>query len=164
MPNLSPTLPATQRAAGFTLIELMVTVIVLVIVVSMAAPNMSQLISSQRTRNAAADLASALTLTRSEAVNRSATTTMTASGTGGSWTGGWAVAAGTARIRGYGPYDGITITASSGSSLAIGNDGRPIAGTQTFQVAPSTNATSATTLCVQLGVTGRVTTVNGTCT
>ena len=82
MPNLSPTLPATQRAAGFTLIELMVTVIVLVIVVSMAAPNMSQLISSQRTRNAAADLASALTLTRSEAVNRSATTTMTASGTG----------------------------------------------------------------------------------
>jgi len=150
MPNLSPTLPATQRAAGFTLIELMVTVIVLVIVVSMAAPAMSQLISSQRTRNAAADLASALTLTRSEAVNRSATTTMTASGTGGSWTGG--------------SYDGITITASSGSSLAIGNDGRPIAGTQTFQVAPSTNATSATTLCVQLGGTGRVTTVNGTCT
>jgi type IV fimbrial biogenesis protein FimT len=164
MPSHSQTLPAKQHAGGFTLIELMVTVIVLVIVVTTAAPSMIQLVTSQRTRNAAADLASAVTLTRSEAVNRNTTITMAASGSGGSWSGGWAVTAGTQRVRGYGPFDGITITASGGSSLTVGNDGRPTAGTQTFQVAPATNATNATTLCVQVSGTGRVATVNGACT
>jgi len=162
MPNNSPTLSARQRAGGFTLIELMVTVLVLVILVTMAAPSMSQFIASQRARNAAADLASAVTLTRSEAVNRNATITMTASAS--SWTGGWTVAAGTTKVRGYGPYDGIAITASGGTSLTVGNDGRPTSGSQTFQVAPSSSAGANTTLCVQVSGTGRVATVNGACT
>jgi len=161
MPNNSPILPARQRAGGFTLTELMVTVVVLAILAAMAAPSMGQFIASQRARNAAADLASAVTLTRSEAVNRNATTTMS---TTGSWTSGWTVTAGTASVRGYGPYNGIVITASGGSSLAVGNDGRPTAGSQTFQVAPSGSTSASSTLCVQVSGTGRVATVNGACT
>jgi len=162
MPTNLPNLSARQRAGGFTLTELVVTVLVLGILVTMAAPAMSQFIASQRARNAAADLASAVTLTRSEAVNRNATITMNASAS--SWTGGWSVAAGTTSVRDYGPYNGIVITASGGSSLAVGNDGRPTSGSQTFQVAPSGNTGANTTLCVQVSGTGRVATVNGACT
>jgi type IV fimbrial biogenesis protein FimT len=161
MPNNSLTLSARRLAGGFTLPELLVTVLVLAILATMAAPSLSQFIASQRARNAAADLASAVTLTRSEAVNRNATITMTATG---SWTGGWTVAAGTTSVRGYGPYNGIVITASGGTSLAVGNDGRPTTGSQTFQVAPSGTAGTNTTLCVQVSGTGRVATVNGACT
>ncbi|MGO4304473.1 GspH/FimT family pseudopilin [Cupriavidus sp. RAF12] len=145
---------------GFTLTELMITMIVFAVIAMAAAPSFSRLIASNRSRNAASDLASAVTLARSEAVKRNSTMTMAASG---AWAGGWAVTAGTERVRGYGPYDGVAITASGGTSLSVGNDGRLGSGSQTFQVAPTDATQTDATVCVQVSGTGRAATVSGAC-
>lgn len=148
-----------MRAQGFTLPELLVTILVLAILASMAAPSFSQFIAGQRVRNAASDLAAAFMLMRSEAVKRNGITTLSAAGT---WSAGWVVTAGTERVRGYGPYTDITISTSGGNSLWVGNDGRPGNGSQTFQVSMA-NAGTSNVVCIQINGTGRVATVNGAC-
>lgn len=150
---------ANLRARGFTLTELVITMMVLAIMAMMAVPSFSQFIAGQRVRNAASDLASAFTLMRSEAVKRNGITTLSAVGT---WSAGWVVTAGTERLRGYGPYTDITVSTSGGSSLWVGNDGRPGNGSQTFQVSLANGSTS-NVVCIQINGTGRVATVSGAC-
>lgn len=148
-----------RRAAGFTLNELLVTLSVLAIVATAALPSFTQFIANQRVRNAASDLASAFTLMRSEAVKRNTSTTLAADGS--TWSSGWVVSAGTERLRGYGPYTGITISTAGGNTLWVGNDGRPGNGSQTFQVAMTDSTSNA--VCVQISGTGRVAAVAGAC-
>ncbi|WP_303746842.1 GspH/FimT family pseudopilin [Stenotrophomonas pigmentata] len=69
-------------ASGFTLIELMVTVAVLAIVASIAAPSMQALIGANRLSTATTELVTALQLARSEAVRRNAAVTVCASDDG----------------------------------------------------------------------------------
>lgn len=55
---------------GFTLIELMVTIAVLVIIVSIAAPNISTQLANQRVKSTAATLENALKEARAESIIR----------------------------------------------------------------------------------------------
>ena len=57
---------APQR--GFTLIELMTTIAVLVVLALVAMPSFRQFVANQRVRNASFELMSALTLARSQAI------------------------------------------------------------------------------------------------
>lgn len=59
-----------SSSRGFTLVELMVTLAVLVIVVGLAAPNLSAFIQSNRVTGHANGMISALNFARSEAVSR----------------------------------------------------------------------------------------------
>lgn len=79
--------PVHQR--GFTLIELAMTLVVVGILGSLAAPSLASLIATQRVRTMAADLHLAMTQTRSEAIKRNASVTLSA--TGGNWAAGWTV-------------------------------------------------------------------------
>ena len=65
-------LPFTLRTAnsGFTLIELMVTIAVLAIIVSIAAPSMSTQLANQRVKSTAATLENALKEAKVESVIR----------------------------------------------------------------------------------------------
>ncbi|MCH8537167.1 MAG: GspH/FimT family pseudopilin [Alkalimonas sp.] len=58
----------SNRTRGFTLIELMVTVAVLVIVLTVAVPSFTNLINGNRLTSQANELLSAMTLARSEAI------------------------------------------------------------------------------------------------
>lgn len=58
------------HAAGFTLIELMVTIAVLAIIVSIAAPNVSTQLANQRVKATAATLENALKEAKAESVIR----------------------------------------------------------------------------------------------
>ncbi len=62
--------PASAQQRGFTLVELMVTIAVLGVIVSMAAPNISQQIASQRVNNSTSILATALKQAKSESAIR----------------------------------------------------------------------------------------------
>lgn len=64
--------PSARRAAGLTLIELMVVVAIAVIILGLAAPSFSEYIVTQRLRSIHAQVATDLQLARSEAVARSA--------------------------------------------------------------------------------------------
>jgi type IV fimbrial biogenesis protein FimT len=74
---------------GFTLIELMVVVSVLAILMALAAPSFSGLIASQRGKTVASELFMALSKTRSEAIARNASVTL--SPKSGGWQNGWQI-------------------------------------------------------------------------
>ena len=82
-----------QKMAGFTLIELMIVVALLVIFVSSALPSFSYLIKTNRTQSAASELASLLQYARAEAVTRNVDITAAASD------GAWAVSQGNTTLR-----------------------------------------------------------------
>ena len=65
-------LPTSLRIAslGFTLIELMVTIAVLAIIVSIAAPNISTQLANQRVKSTAATLENALKEAKAESIIR----------------------------------------------------------------------------------------------
>lgn len=79
------------RAAGFTLIELLVTLAVGVTLTALAMPSFSTMVANQRGKSGAADLLTALTRTRSEAIKRNAEVTLAPVRTS-QWQEGWRIA------------------------------------------------------------------------
>ncbi|MBC7435908.1 MAG: GspH/FimT family pseudopilin [Bdellovibrionales bacterium] len=75
--------------SGFTLIELMITVAILAITMSIAAPGFRELLTAQRMRSVAYDMTSSLVLARSEAVKRGLNVNIEPNASG--WQAGWTV-------------------------------------------------------------------------
>jgi type IV fimbrial biogenesis protein FimT len=88
--NLKTMVYASAATRGFTLVELLVTLSVAGILVSIAIPNFQTLMASNRMSAQANDLITALTFARSEAVKRAANVTVCSSSDGATCTGGWA--------------------------------------------------------------------------
>lgn len=75
---------------AFTLIEMMVTVVVLAIVFTIAIPSFNQQILNNNSLALAEDFAGALTYARTEAVKRGTRVSLCASNDGANCAGGWA--------------------------------------------------------------------------
>jgi len=78
-----------RSSRGFTLIELMVTVTVLAIVLSIAVPGFTDLMRSNSAQSQSSAIAAALNLARSEAARRGAAVAVVADANG--WVQGWRV-------------------------------------------------------------------------
>ncbi|WP_418067352.1 GspH/FimT family pseudopilin [Sedimenticola hydrogenitrophicus] len=76
---------------GFTLVELMITVALLAIVLSLGVPSFRQMIVDNRMTSHANLLVTSLNVARSEAINRSDSVTVTAT-SGTNWHLGWSAA------------------------------------------------------------------------
>lgn len=81
---------------GFTLIELVVTIVIAGILIAIAVPNMRMFVEKNRVKLAVGELATGLSYARSEATKRRFPVTVCArasdsscSGGGTSWNGGW---------------------------------------------------------------------------
>lgn len=138
--------PASKR--GFTLIELMVTIAVLAILLTVAVPNFQTFVMNSRMATQANDMITSLSVARSEAVKRAGNVTVCASSDGatctGTWEQGWIVrdAAGVIQVQ----------RALSGSSTLSG--GTDVASTLTYTsngrttiAASATPASTTLTLC-----------------
>lgn len=79
-----------RSSKGFTLVELIVTVAVLAIILSIAVPNFSELIRANRAQTQANLLLNAFNLARSEAIKRGAAVRVSAL-SNGDWHRGWRV-------------------------------------------------------------------------
>lgn len=76
-----------SKHAGFTLIELMVTISIVAIIATLAAPSFAEFSASQRVKAAASNLFISILRARSEAIKRD--TTITLAPIGGDWADGW---------------------------------------------------------------------------
>jgi type IV fimbrial biogenesis protein FimT len=89
--NMSNTRPKAQRKQkGFTLIEMLVTVVALAIITAAALPSFRSFVTNMRIKNVSFDVMAMLTLTRSEAIKRNAK--VTACPINNDWAQGWTVA------------------------------------------------------------------------
>ena len=110
-----------KRQAGFTLIETMVVVAIIIVLAGVGVPAMQDLVVNQRIKTTTSDLFSSILRARSEAIKRNTDISMTPAT---SWSSGWTIASPTAgepallalttrsSITVEGPAAGVTFTAS----------------------------------------------------
>lgn len=162
------------REAGFTLIEMMISLVVLAVLMTLAAPGFREFILEQRIKAASFDLFASLTLVRGEAIKRN-TTVFLVPATGG-WTNGWCVAltsdatctatttdTNVVRYQGIKSNLTLTTTPSSLGSVSFNRAGRPSAAF-TFLITNTPGLTTVSGRCVGIDLSGRpYTKVGSTC-
>jgi len=91
--RLSLTASAVQRSAGFSLIEMLTTLSIIVILLAVASPGLASLTSANSLSSAQGELAAAMMLARGEALKRGAQVGLIATSpvNGSEFNGGWTV-------------------------------------------------------------------------
>jgi type IV fimbrial biogenesis protein FimT len=145
-----------MRGRGFTLIELMVTLAVLVILIMIAAPSFSELTASQRTQTAATDIFSSLLRARSEAIKQNADVTMRAPS--GKWPDGWVVSSAAGDIEVHGATANVAITGPA--SVVYRSNGRISGAIDPFSISASQTATKR---CVRVDLSGQPVVTKAAC-
>lgn len=140
-----------RQVAGFSLIEALVTVAILAILTSLAAPSFNDLIAGQRAGSAASDLHMALIKTRSEATKRNANVTL--SPNAGDWQNGWqiVIASDSSVIDTHSATNGLTV--GGPSSVTFQGSGRVQGTPPSFLI--SSTAISSIQRCVSVDLSGR---------
>lgn len=97
IPNVNSSMTITisarraMRSAGFTLIELMITLVIMAIVITVGVPSFNDFISSQRVRSTASDIVSDIAFARAEAIKESRRTVMEPIAGANTWKRGWRI-------------------------------------------------------------------------
>jgi type IV fimbrial biogenesis protein FimT len=100
-PSSPVSVAALARPAGFTLIELIISVAVLAIVIALAVPSLTNLMLDAGLKTTAIDVYNTMAYARSEAIKRNATVDIIP--TGGNWKNGWTVQVGATVLKTVGP-------------------------------------------------------------
>lgn len=124
--------PVEPGSAGFTLVEFMTVIAIVVVLTAVAAPSYRSFTEAQRSRGAGLDLFNTLFLARSEAIKRNRSVTITPAS--GGWAGGWTVTAadGTVISR-RGALNGVVVT-SGAANVTYTRSGRLSAAAAPFQI------------------------------
>lgn len=155
------------RISGFTLTELLITIVVVGILSSIAIPSYSRFVAGQRIKTASFDMLAMLTLVRSEAIKRGAA--VTATPVNNDWAQGWSVTTASATILSrQSSLSGITMICKQGSplasvacsSLSFNSNGRS-ANTQSIQI--NSPSASVDGRCIGIDLSGRPNSKKGNC-
>lgn len=138
--------------------ELMITIAIAGILLTLAMPSFREFILNQRVKNASFDLMAALTLTRSEAIKRSADIVLTKES--GGWQDGWSVHGG---LRKWGPYSGLTVTLTSDvDAITYRKDGR-VMDEAKFTIDDADGLVAVQARCITIDLSGRPNSSIGGC-
>jgi type IV fimbrial biogenesis protein FimT len=155
----------THRFRGFTLVELVVTVTLLGVLLTIAIPGLQQLTLNQGVKSAAFDLFSALEYARSEAIKRPGETVTLKAGasTDGAWTTGWRLMASTTKLRSWTIAPNITVAEKNSlTQVTFGKDGHANAA-PLLEVKSTTTVSGVDARCVQVDLIGRQSSKMGGC-
>ena len=144
--------PRPRRVAGFTLIELMVTIVVVAIFASLAAPSFRQMIATQRVRSAASAITESLWLARSEAIKRNTDVSFSFSNVAD----GWQVMAGGTAIH---AQDALPAVSSTDAAYTFNPYGR-VTGFGKLHIGVSS---AGVYRCVTVSSSGRSSVEDGKC-
>jgi len=141
-------------AHGFTMIELMITLVILVILISVAAPSLSDLVRDQRVKTATFDVYAGLAFARSEAIKRNADVDITP--TGADWAGGWRVEvqSDATVLKRQDALNGMNVTGPAGT-VTYRRDGRIFGAAPPTFVVKSSESNTITARCVRVDLSGR---------
>ncbi len=171
------------RGRGFTLIELMVTIVVVAVLLTIAVPSMREFILSSTLTSYANDVVASTHLARSEAFKRNIPVSMCVSANGtscttGNWSQGWVVflnpnrnatidAGDTILQRRQVPSGtGLSITSTGGATLHFDPTGVDVTET-TVTICQNTPTAGSQERVVTMSATGRTSvtkTTTGSCT
>jgi len=161
------------RERGFTLIELMTTITVMVVLLAVAVPAFDSVRLSARINAYATSLVAASQLARSEAVKRNATVTLCASADGatcatdGHWEAGWIVLWGTTVLRAQPAAAAGYLMRDASSTSSLSYDATGLGVTQaTITVCRKNPTVGNQERVVKISATGRTSvtnTTNGSC-
>ena len=104
---------AGPAAPGVTLVELLITMAVLAIGLSLAAPSFTQQVANYRVRSAAESVVNGLNYARGEAIRRNTAVSFTLAGSGPGWTVDRVDNATTLQSRSSGEQPGVIATSAS---------------------------------------------------
>ena len=161
---------ASRCQLGFTIIELMMTVVLLGVLMTLAAPNLTNLVREQRVKTATSDLYVSLIYARSESIKRNMYVAVCAKNSDGSgcgnttdWSKGWIVfldadgngypGAVSDILKKQDAFSDLTLTGTV-SNVSYQRDGRLRAAASTFVISSSVSAT-VVARCVSLDLSGR---------
>jgi type IV fimbrial biogenesis protein FimT len=147
-----------RRSAGFTMVELLVTIAIATILTTIAIPSFSGLIASQRAKTAASELFASFLTARSDAIALNANVTV--SPLAGGWNQGWQILGPTANVlESHGAVAGVTIAPTPpGSIVTYRPSGRVVTGLSTATTSILVTTTSGSThnyQCISLNLNGR---------
>lgn len=137
---------------GFTLIELMMTIVILAIFAALAAPSMADLLAATAVRGASSDFYSSLIAARSEAIKRRSNATVAP--IGATWNTGWTVKIGGntfQQVDALKPR--VVVNPSTPTAIVYGTNGRVTSGAQTIKFSDSVRTTVANR-CVSVDTNG----------
>ncbi|WP_275096392.1 GspH/FimT family pseudopilin [Sedimenticola hydrogenitrophicus] len=139
------------RTVGFTLIELLITLVILVILATIGIPSFTDFIRNQNAKRGAHEVMAALAYTRSEAIKRNTSVTITANNAP-NWEEGWSITSGGDTLRIMNALDGLDI---SGPNAAITFTSNGRAANLTFEVCNTDKSQQVKKRTVTLDSSGR---------
>lgn len=116
-----------KNARGFTLVELMITLTIMVLVLTLAVPSFQRLFENNRTTTQANELVTAMNLARSEAIRIGANVSVEAAA--GGFQDGWCIhtGAGCGTVAELRTFPAMTrVTVNSGGVILVTFNGRGI--------------------------------------